>query len=179
MDVLEAIRKRRMDSAFTDEPVDEDVLDRLAWAAGRAPMGGAELVRRIVVVHDPAIVRTVRQVTPSFLANAAAVILICTDLGRAEAAMGTQGRDILSLLDAGAAAENVALAAAALGVGVCFVRSANDVALREVLDLPENVRPDILIGIGHPAATRSARPRMRVPIVFRNRFGDPWKEERT
>lgn len=166
-----------MHRAFTEEPVDEGILDRLAWAAGRAPMGGAELVRRIVVVSEPALVRTVRQVTPSFLANATAVLLICTDLDRAEAVMGTQGRDILSLLDAGAAAENVALAAPALGVGICFVRSANDTALREVLDLPEHVRPDILIGVGHPAPTPSPRPRMQRPIVFRDRFGRPWREE--
>jgi nitroreductase len=166
-----------MHRAFTDEPVDDGVLDRLAWAAGRAPMGGAELVRRIIVVSDPAIVRTVRQVTPSFLANATAVIAICTDTDRAEAAMGRQGRDILSLLDAGAAAENVALAAPALGVGICFVRSANDVALREVLDLPEHVRPDILIGVGRPAPTPSPRPRMQKPIVFRDRFGEPWNDE--
>ncbi len=166
-----------MHRAFTDEAVDREVLDRLAWAAGRAPMGGAELVRRIIVVSDPAMVRTVRQVTPSFLANAAAIIVICTDLERAEAAMGRQGRDILSLVDAGAAAENIALAAPALGVGICFVRSANDAALREVLDLPERVRPDILVGVGHPAPTPSPRPRMQKPIVFRDRFGQPWKDE--
>ena len=165
-----------MHRAFTDEAVDEEALDRLAWAAGRAPMGGAELVRRIVVVSDPVMVRTVRQVTPSFLANAAAIILICTDLDRAEAVMGRQGRDILSLLDAGAAAENIALAAPALGLGVCFVRSANDAALREVLDLPEHVRPDILVGVGRPAPTPSPRPRMQKPIVFRDRFGQPWKD---
>jgi hypothetical protein len=105
---------------FTDEPVDEEALSRLAWAAGKAPMGGAELVRRILVVSDPAVVRTVRQVTPSFLANAPAVILVCTDVERAEISMGRQGRQILSLVDAGAAAENVALAAPALGVVAIF-----------------------------------------------------------
>jgi nitroreductase len=166
-----------MHRSFTGEPVAEDVLERLAWAAARAPMGGAELVRRIIVVSEPAMVRTVRQVTPSFLANATAIIIICTDLARAETTMGRQGRDILSLLDAGAAAENVALGALALGLGVSFVRSANDTALREVLELPEHVRPDILIGVGHPAPTPSPSPRMQKPVVFRNRFGEPWEDE--
>ena len=50
------------------------------------------------------------------------------DLGRAEASMGVQGRDTLSLVDAGAAAENMALAAVALGLATCFVRCANDTA---------------------------------------------------
>ncbi|TME18814.1 MAG: hypothetical protein E6I63_00970 [Chloroflexi bacterium] len=176
MDVTESIRKRRFHRSFTDEPVDEEALAQLVWAAGRAPMGGNELVRRIVVVADPAVMRTVRQVTPSFLANAPAVLVICTDLERAEASMGIQGRDVLSLVDAGAAAENVALAAVALGLATCFVRSSNDVALQEVLGLPSGVRPDILIAVGHPAATPS--PAMKNPpaVVYRDRFGSAWDE---
>lgn len=174
MEVEEAIKKRRMHRSFGQDPVDEGSLARLVWAATRAPMGGNELVRRIVLVTDPAVVRTVREVTPSFLANAPAIILICTDLERAEISMGVQGREVLSLLDAGAAAENVALTAVALGLGVCFVRSANDVALRAVLDLPETVRPDILIGIGRPAATPSPAMRHPAPVVYLNRFGSDW-----
>src|SRR5215472_14159019 len=88
-----------MHRAFTADPVSEEVLAELTWAATRAPMGGNELVRRIVVICNPAVVRTVREVTPSFLADSPAILLICTDLERAEAAMGRQGRDILSLRD--------------------------------------------------------------------------------
>ena len=164
-----------MHRRFSDEPVSEDVLAQLVRAAALAPMGGNELVRRLIVVTDPRVVKTVRDVTPSFLANAAALIVVCTDLDRAEVSMGRQGREILSLIDAGAAAENVALAAPALGVGISFVRSVNDSALREVLELPEHVRPDILIGVGHPAATPSPAAPRRDPVVFRDRFGDPWE----
>src|SRR2546429_3651285 len=174
MDVMESIRKRRFHRSFTSEPVDEESLARLVWAAGRAPMGGAELVRRILVVTDPDLMRTVRQVTPSFLANSPAVIVICTDLDRAEASMGVQGRDTLSLVDAGAAAENMALAAVALGLATCFVRCANDVALQEVLDIPQNVRPDILVAVGHPAPTPSAPVKNPPAIIYRNGFGKVW-----
>jgi nitroreductase len=175
MDVFEAMQRRRMHRRFTDEPVSEEVLAKLVHAAGLAPMGGNELVRRIIVVTDPRMVKTVRDVTPSMLANPVAIIVICTELDRAEISMGRQGRDILSLLDAGASAENIALAAPALGIGISFVRSVNDSALREVLDLPENVRQDILVGVGHPAATPSIPARRRPPVVFRDRFGEPYE----
>ena len=167
MDVIESIRKRRFHRSFTTESVDEETLARLVWAAGRAPMGGAELVRRIVVVTDPDLMRTLRQVTPSFLANAPTAIVICTDLERAEASMGVQGRDVLSLVDAGAAAENIALAAVALGLATCFVRSANDVALQEVLGLPHNVRPDILFALGPPAPPPSAPIKTPPAVIYR------------
>jgi hypothetical protein len=83
--------------------------------------------------------------------------------------MGRQRRDFLSLIDAGAAAENVALAAVDLQVGVCFVRGANDVALRVVLDLPQEVRPDILIAVGHPAPiylVAAARDSLDGPLIY-------------
>jgi nitroreductase len=160
-----------MHRRFTDEPVSEEVLAQLVAAAALAPMGGNELVRRLIVVSDPRVVKTVRDVTPSFLANAVAIIVICTDLERAEASMGRQGRDILSLLDSGAAAENIALAAPALGIGISFVRCANDAALDEVLELPENVRVDVLVGVGHPAPVPSPAAPRREPVVFRDRFG--------
>ena len=175
MDVFEAMRRRRMHRSFSGAPVSEEVLARLVKAATLAPMGGNELVRRLIVVSDPRMVKTVRDVTPSFLANPVVIIVICTDLDRAEASMGRQGREILSLLDAGAAAENVALAAPALGVGVSFVRSVNDSALGEVLELPENVRVDILIGVGHPAPTPSPAAPRREPVVFRDRFGETYE----
>jgi nitroreductase len=172
MELFEAMRKRRMHRLFTDEPVSSEVLERLVEAAHLAPMGGNELVRRLIVIDDPRMVKTVRDVTPSFLANPVAILAICTDLERAEISMGRQGRDILSLLDAGAAAENVALAAPALGIGISFVRSVNDSALAEVLELPSHVRVDLLIGVGHPARRPSPAAPRREPVVFRNRFGD-------
>src|SRR5438094_10533726 len=100
MDVFDAMRRRRMHRRFTDEAVSEEVLAKLVHAAALAPMGGNELVRRLIVVSDPRMVKTVRDVTPSMLANPVAVIVVCTDLERAEASMGRQGREILSLLDA-------------------------------------------------------------------------------
>ena len=171
MDVFEAMRRRRMHRRFTTEPVAEHVLAKLVHAATLAPMGGNELVRRLIVISDPRMVKTVRDVTPSMLANPVAIIAICTDLERAEISMGRQGREILSLIDAGAAAENIALAAPALGVGISFVPCVNDAALQEVLELPASVRVDLLVGVGHPASTPSPAAPRREPVVFRDRFG--------
>lgn len=175
MDVFEAMKRRRMYREFSGEPVTQDALERLIWAASRAPMGGRELVRRFVMVTNPGLIKTLHEVTPSLLVDPAAVLLICTDLDVAERAMGTQGREILSLTDAGAAAENVALAAVTLGLAVCFFRSANEEALRVVLDLPASVRPDLLIAIGHPAPNPPRAQKAPAPIVYRDAYGRPWE----
>jgi nitroreductase len=133
-------------------------------------------VRRFLVVRDPAVLRSLAQVTPSFLARSAPlVIVLATDLEVALELGGRQNRDILSLVDSGAAAENIALAALALGLGTYFFRSSNESALRVVLQLPACVRPDILVAVGEPRPTEARRARAVPPIAFRDRFGVPWE----
>lgn len=175
MDVLEAIERRRMHRSFSPEPVPDELVARLLWAAARAPMAGNELVRRLVLVDDPATVATVRQLSPAFLADAPAFILVCTDLERVEARMGPLGRDVVSVMDAGAAAENIALTATALGLGVCFTRSATDAALRRLLDLPDAVRPDLIVAFGRPAERPSPAVPRREPLVYHNAYGTRWE----
>lgn len=160
--VLEAMRRRRMHRYFDPSPLDEAALRTLAWAATRAPAGGNQPSRHVVVVADPRLVRTLVEVTPSYIGTLpAAVIVVCTDTSSAEAQMGTQGRDHLSRLDAGAATEHVALASIALGLGCYLFRCANESALRVVLELPEDVRVDWLAAVGRPAAVPS--PLMHAP----------------
>jgi len=175
VDVLDAIKRRRMHRRFTAEPVSRADLETLAWAAGRGPMGGGQLVRRLVIVDDPILMRTVAEVTPCWLSNAPALIVVCTDTVVAHDKMGRLGRDFISQLDAGAAAENVALAAIPLGLGVCFSRCTVDAALQEVLEMPREVRPDLLIAVGHPAPQASRVGKLASRIVYHNRFGSPWE----
>src|SRR5215210_9298546 len=97
------MKKRRMHRMFTDEPVPEKALERLIYAAGRAPVARSDM-RHIVVVTDPRLMRTIRQACPGFINNAPAAIAVCTDLVRAEEMIGkNRGADV-GFLDTGAAA---------------------------------------------------------------------------
>jgi nitroreductase len=163
-----------MHRTFSDEAVSDDELARLAWAGGRAPLAGNAATRRFVIVTDERLVATLCEVMPSFISNARKCIVVCTDLALCEELMGERGRDVVSRIDAGTAAENIALAAVQLGLGVCFSQSSTDAAVREVLGLPEHVRPDIVVAVGRPAPKPSAAIRMQPPIIDRERFGNPW-----
>jgi nitroreductase len=174
VNVLEAIRRRRMHRTFSDAAVTDEELDQLVQAGGRAPLAGNAPTRRFVVVNDPRLVQTLREVMPSFISNAPACILVCTDLELVARLMGERGRDVVSHIDAGTAAQTIALAAVELGLGVCFSQSSTDAAVREVLALPQHVRPDIVVAVGRPAAAPSMRIRMQPPVVDRNRYGETW-----
>jgi nitroreductase len=176
LDVFEAMRRRRMHRAFTPAPVDRHLLDRLVYAAGRAQAVRAD-IRHLIVVDDRRLVRTMRQACPGFIANAPALIAVCSDLERAEALVGSRGVEVVTRLDSGAAAGYVALAAVAVGLGVCTVTSWTEVAVRAVLALPEHIRPDVLVAIGHPVPNPPRAVRRFEPVVHENSFGRPWSPE--
>jgi nitroreductase len=163
-----------MHRAFRDGEVAVEDVQRLVDAAVRAPMAANISLRRIVVVSDAAIIRTVRQVTPGLSVEPPVLIALCTDLAQAETATGAHGRDISSYIDAGAAAENVALAATALGLGVSFARSCTEPAIRVALGLPAHVRPDILVAVGQPVENPQRPAKRPPPIVYMDQYGERW-----
>lgn len=157
---------------FEERRVEHEKLEDLVRAGNRAPQGGNMPVREFIIVEEPEYISMIRGVTPSFLANAPAAIVIATDLAKALEVMGIQGRDILSLLDAGAAAENIALRAIELGLSVSFVRSATTNALMHVLKMPERFRVDIVIGVGYENKSSLSPPmKGEPPVIHRNFYG--------
>jgi nitroreductase len=175
-DVFEAMRKRRMHRQFTSEPVSRELLDRLVYAAGRA-QAVRPGIRHLVVVTDSRLVRTLRQVCPGLIANGPAAIVISSDLEEAEASVGERGVEHVARLDAGAAAGYMALAAPALGVGVCIVTSWNEPAVQAVLGLPPQVRPEVIVAVGHPIPNPPRGMRRFDPVVHENKYGTPWQEQ--
>ena len=174
MELVEALKRRSMCRHFDRTPVEKEKIERLVYAANRAPQGGNMPVRELIVVDNPRYMKLLRGVTPSFLANAPMAIVICTDLHKALEVMGTQGRDVLSLLDSGAAAENMALEAVELGLGISFVRSATEEAVKRVLDIPERFRVDMIVGVGYRSRNRPPPMKAQKPSLHHNRFGEKW-----
>jgi nitroreductase len=179
-EVLEAMRKRRMHRYFGPVPLADETLQTLAWAATRAPAGGNQPSRYVLVVKSPSLVKTLVEVTPSYIGTfPPAVIVILTDVDGAEEQMGRQGREQLSRLDAGAAAENIALAAVSLGLGCYLFRCSNEAALRVVLELPPTVRVEWLAAVGHPATKTSPAPKAPRHVVYVDKWGgSEWEVRR-
>lgn len=168
-DVFLAMRRRRMHRNFLPDAVDDEALERLVYAAGRASSARAG-IRHLIVVTDPRLMRTVRQVCPGFLNDAPAMIAICTDTIRADELLGPSA-DKATVLDSGGAAAYVSVAAPALGLGICFVTSWPVEVVQGVLALPPHVRPDVLVAVGHPVPSPVKAPGRFRPIVHRERFG--------
>jgi nitroreductase len=173
MDFFEALTRKRACRAFTDEPVSEEQVDRLLYAASWAPIASNRPYRHCIVVDDPRVIQAIRQISPSLQSNAPLLIVIYSDLEMAHSAVGQVG-DRCTAVDAGASGENVLLAAAALGLGAQFTMISAMSGIRTVLGLPPHCRVDLIIPVGHAERTLpplSAEKPNRAQQVFRNQYG--------
>ena len=173
--VFEAMRKRRMHRVFTADQVDAEVLERLVYAAGRAQVARPN-IRHLIVVTDGRLIRTVRQACPGFVNNATAIIVICSDLELAEEQVGRRGVEVVTRLDAGAAAGYLTVAAPALAIGVITVTSWTEEVVQTIFGLPKHVRPEVLVGVGRPIENPPKTPKRFLPIVHHNGYGQPWEK---
>lgn len=175
MDIFTAMRKRKMIRDFLPEPVPPELMQRLLWAVGRAATARPG-ISQVLVVDDPGRIRTLRLACPGFVNNAPVAIAVCSDLEIASRSVGHTGAESVVRVDAGAVAAHLAVAAPALGLGVCYVMSFGHAAVRAVLDLPEHVRPEILVAVGFPDPGPSWTPKAAPRVVHHNTFGHAWKE---
>ena len=173
MDVLEAISTRRSVRRFTAQSVERATLAQLLEAARWAPSRGNRQPWRFVVITQPALLDLVRSVSPGAYFVAPAYLLVCfvPEESRIKES-GVPDR----MCDCYIAAQNVALAAHALGLGTCMVRSFSQEALREVLGIPPGVVPQLLLALGYPGDVPKVPPRRPVPdIVYEDHYGEPWQ----
>jgi nitroreductase len=179
MELELAMRKRRMFREFDGRPVSDEDRHKLLWAAGRAQQGRPG-VRHLIVVDDPVLIETARDVLPGFavIVNPSLIIVLCSDLSEASI-NAPAGREHATRIDAGAACAHLGLMARQLGLGICTVTSWSDSAVRALSDIPRHFRPDVTVVVGHPVAqpaTKVATGSQFLPDIHHNVFGRPYEE---
>lgn len=181
MSALDAIYQRRATRAYTKERVSKELILQLIDAAVHAPTAMHLEPWAFVVVQNPALLericerakavaQTPRGVEHRLLAdpafhifyNAGTLIVVC---GKPMGPFVTA--------DCWLAAENLMLAATALGLASCpigfAVPALLDPELKAELGIPADVTPIAPIVVGYPAARPAASPR-RAPTIL------SWKE---
>jgi len=168
MDVLEAIKQRRSIRQFMEQAIERKLLEQILDAARWAPTAGNQQKWRFIVVTDRMVKEMVRKVSPGIFATPAAFIVIC-----AEAAPDASDWDEWTYLaDCSIAAQDIMLAAHALGLGTCIALSYARSAVQEILDIPDQVKPELIVTLGYPAEDPAPPPRLPLSqIVFADEYG--------
>jgi len=167
VEVLEAIRTRRSIRSFKDKEISEKDAAKILEAARLAPSAGNKQPWIFIYVKDPQVLRMVKNCSPGFYADATAAIIIGVD--KKDEQRGT--------LDACFAAENILLAAHALGIGSCPIVSFNSDAVRKIVNAPESWQPILVISLGHPDKIPNPPSKRKLSdIVCIDFYGKKWQE---
>jgi len=153
----------------------EEILEAGRWA----PSGSNIQPWRFIVIKNRTILDMIRKVSPGYLGATPMAIAICSDKATAYTKGGKLCRDYLTIADCSMAAENMLLAAHALGLGACPVRSFSIPAVKEILELPDGIEPELILMIGHPDETPpfpSKHPLGK--IAFLDKYGKVWSRSK-
>jgi len=76
-------------------------------------------------------------------------------------------------IDAGAAAENIVLTAYAMDLGACFVKSYSESGVARLLELPPDMRTELMVSVGYPAKgeQRPLKKEKVDKLTYSERFG--------
>jgi len=154
MDFWEVVRARySVRELDPDADVSPEEVERLLWAATRAPSAGNRQPWHFCVVRDGDVRRGLAAAAygQSFVADAPVVIVVCADADRSAERYGERGRTLYVLQDTAAATEHILLAAFALGLGGCWVGAFDEGRASDTLQLNPRLRPVAILPLGRPA----------------------------
>jgi nitroreductase len=173
MEFHELVTARRSVRRYQRKVVPRAALETILEAANRAPSAGGLQAYEIVLVE--------RQDTRSALAQAAygqdsltsapAVLVFFANPRRNASRYKDRGVSLYSVQDATIAAAYAQLAAAAQGLGSCWVGAFDETNVAEILGAPRGMRPVAMLPIGYSDETPHAVPRRGIHhLVWHEKF---------
>jgi len=171
---FQAILRRRSIRKYTDRPVDPQVIELLLKAGMAAPSAMNCKPWEFVVVTEADRLAQFRSRLVFGNRNAPAAIVVCGNPGLSS----NPAARLFWVQDCSAAAENILIAAAGLGLGTVWIGIhpvANFVKIvREIVSLPKKVTPLCIIYVGYPLEEKPARTQYDEQRVHRERYGEEW-----
>jgi nitroreductase len=158
---LDVIFSRKSVRSYTDQPVSDQQVETMLRAAMSAPTGMNVQPWRFIVVRDQAVKDKLAGPRGGMIATAPVVFVVCGETTMMRKPFGQPDAEAVEVAngnwtqDCSAAAENLLLAAEALGLGAVWTAGypyedrVNPI--REALGLPANVTPLCVIPCGYPA----------------------------
>ncbi len=139
MDAYETILSLRAVRHFTDEPLPENVIQRILQAARWTGSAKNTQPWQFIVVRDRQMLQDLSKcgAYASHIAGAAMAVVVVTPPGYAA-------------FDAGRVTQNMMLAAWTDGVGSCIASLSDEARVRSLLNVPAALQPYTAISFGYP-----------------------------
>ncbi|MGE5341347.1 MAG: nitroreductase family protein [Candidatus Omnitrophota bacterium] len=166
---MELTQKRESTRKYAPKPVPRDLIDRCLEAARLAPSACNSQPWSFIVIDDEETKTKIVEKTMSgiymsnaFVKTAPVIIVFITERSIYSAHLGGMFRDVkYNLIDIGIAGEHIALQAAELGLGTCWLGWFNEKELKKILGLPKSTKIDIVMSLGYPDESVPPRDKKR------------------
>lgn len=152
MDIFEAIYTRRTVRKFLDTPIEFDKLIEVLRAGSYAPCAGNLQNWKFLLETNREAIREMYHHTleQDAFNSATAAIIIVADMEVAEKYYGMRGKRLYSVQNCAAAAQNILLAAHALGLGGVWIGAFDENRINDRYKIPSTSRTQAIILLGYP-----------------------------
>ena len=145
---MEAIRKRKSVRKYLNKKVEEDKLFAVLEAGRLAPSASNRQEWRFIIVRDQVSKKKLAEAAnnQSFIAEASIVIAACAETDEHVMSCGQACYPI----DVAIALDHITLAAVELGLGTCWIGAFDEKKVKQILEIPSEVRVVALMPLGYP-----------------------------
>lgn len=179
--VVETILNHRSVRHFEEKPLTQEQIETIVSSAQAASTSSFLQAYSIIGVTDPEKKRRLAEIAgnQSYVAENGHFFVFCADLYRHKVIGDMENADIansiestekfmVAAVDAALAAQNAALAAESMKLGICYIGGIrNDLeAVRDVLKTPEYVVPLFGMAVGYPSKLNDKKPRLPLQHVY-------------
>lgn len=153
MDFWEVVKKRKSYRNFSSQPVEPEKILKVLEAARLAPSWQNRQCWRFIVVQDKEKIKKIGQLRPLnyninfFLRNVPVIIVACANPKDSGHRAGID----YYLVDTAIAMEHLILAATDLGLATCWIGAFDEPMIKNILDIPDEVRIVALTPLGYSA----------------------------
>jgi nitroreductase len=151
MDFFQIVEARHSVRSYAATPIEDEKLQHILEAANRAPSAGNLQGYEIYLVRKLELRQRLVKAAgdQEFLAEAPLVLVFCAHPARSAERYNKRGIELYSLQDATIACTFAMLAATGLGLGTVWVGAFDEDAVRQVVGIPEELRPVAMLPVGY------------------------------
>jgi nitroreductase len=159
---MDLIEKRKSIRSYKPQDVEEEKLNYILQAFRKAPSAKNLQPWKLIVVKDKKKISdlSIACNNQAFISEAPVLIVACAKEDEAYEDMG--GYMNSYPVDIALALEHLILAATEKGLGTCWIGAFKEKLVKDLLDVPDNVRVVAITPVGYPAI--EGRTRGRKPI---------------
>lgn len=181
--VIDTILEHRSIRKFEDKALTKEQIETIVQCAQAASTSSYIQAYSIIGVPDKEMKKQLAELSgnQAYVEDNGHFFVFCADLYRHEVAGEIEMRTadieeslestekfMVALIDAALAAQNAALAAESMGLGICYIGGLrnNLEEVTKLLKTPDRVVPLFGLAVGYPARVTSKRPRLPLEHIY-------------